>query len=480
MSNKDTIDSEAEIPKAAWGDLFRDGRGIYSTLVVLGVCLHALQILVIAIVMPTVVADIGGADYYTWPAMLYTIGSILGAACVGPLWAWLGVRKGYGASALAFLVGTVGCALSPDMLSLNIARGVQGLASGLVVGGGMALVSGLFAENLRKRVLAAYQGTWMVAQLLGPVMGGLFAQIGWWRGSFWSMVPIILVFAVIALKYLPDHLPNENEAEKKIHIPLLRLLILSSGVFCVALAGRSGDIQFIAPMIAGAVFLIWLAFKLDRQAENKMYPARALSIFSPVGLALWIMLLVGMVHTTVPLLLPLLLQVVHGVDPIWVSLVSLVISGGWTVGTFAVSGWSGRKEIFALWAGPLLMMVGLAGVAITATEPLLVVLVFASFVMGFGMGIQNVHLIARTMAAAEKGEERITSSAMPSIRSLGTAFGAATAGLVTNLAGLGTATTPEEVGPAVTASYSFNMIPLIIAALMMFWLLRLTRDKPDG
>ena len=475
MSDQSTKTAEAEIPAPAWGDLFRDGRGIYTTLVILGVCLHALQILVIAIVMPTVVADIGGADYYTWPAMLYTIGSIIGAACVGPLWAWLDVGRGYGVSALAFLVGTIGCALSPDMLILNISRGIQGVASGLVVGGGMALVSGLFAENIRKKVLAAYQGTWMIAQLSGPFIGGLFAQIGWWRGSFWSMVPIILVFAAIALRYLPEVLPNEDEKYKKAHIPLLRLLTLSAGVFCVALAGQNNEVRFIAPMIGGAAFLIWLAFMLDRRSENKLYPTGAMSIFSPVGLALWIMLLIGMVHTTVPLLIPLLLQVVHGVDPIYVGLVSLVISGGWTVGTFAVSGWSGKKEIFALWIGPLLIMAGLAGITVTATQPLLAVLVFASFVLGFGVGVQNVHIIARTMSAAAKGEERVTSSAMPSVRSLGTAFGAATAGLVTNLAGLGSATTAEEVGPAITASFSFGFLPLSIAVLMMFWLLRLTR-----
>ena len=477
MVNENTINSEVENPKAVWADLFRDGRGIYTTLLVLGVCLHALQILVIAIIMPTVVADIGGADYYTWPAMLYTIGSIIGAACVGPLWDWLGVKHGYGASAIAFLGGTIGCALSQEMLTLNIFRGVQGLASGLVVGGGMALISGLYAENLRKKVLAAYQAIWMVAQLLGPVIGGLFAQIGWWRGSFWSMVPIILLFTFLALRFLPDQLPNEEQNAKKKQIPLNRLLILSGGVFCIALAGRKEEVPFIVVMIAAALFLTWLAFELDRRSMHKLYPTGALSIFSPVGLALWIMLFVGMVHTTVPLLLPLLLQVVHGVDPIFVSLVSLVISGGWTAGTFFVSSWSGRNEFVALSVGPLLMMTGLLGVTITSTMPMLSVLTLAAFVMGFGMGMQNVHLIARTMSAAAKGEERITSAAMTSIRSLGTAFGAANAGLVTNLAGLGGATTAEEVGPAVTASYSFSLIPLTVATLMKFYLNRMTRPK---
>jgi MFS family permease len=478
MSDKDTIDLEVEIPKAAWGDLFRDGRGIYSALIIMGVCLHALQILVISIVMPTVVADIGGADYYTWAALLYTIGSIIGAACVGPVWAFLGVRRGYGLSGFAFMIGTIGCALSPDMLTLNISRGIQGIASGLVIGGGMALISGLFEEGLRKRLLAAYQGVWMVAQLMGPFIGGMFAQYGWWRGSFWSMVPIILIFSIIAIRYLPDQLPNDDAVKKK-HFPLLRLLILSGGIFCVALAGIVDTNLLRGLLIGSAIFIIWIAFKLDARAENRIYPSQALSIFSPVGTALWIMLLVGSVHTTVPLLLPLLLQVVHGVDPIYVGLVSLVISGGWTLGTFAVSGWSGRKEIIALWSGPLIMLAGLATIATTAQLDMLAVLTVAAFFMGFGVGIHNVHLLARTMASAKKGEEQITASAMPSIRSLGTAFGAAMAGLLTNFAGLGTATKPEEVGPAVTFSYTFSLIPLTAAVLMMFWFLRISARKTE-
>ena len=478
MSDKDTIDPEAENPKAAWGDLFRDGRGIFSVLIIMGVCLHALQILVISIVMPTVVADIGGADYYTWAALLYTIGSIIGAACVGPVWAFLGVRWGYGLSGFAFMIGTIGCALSPDMLTLNISRGIQGIASGLVIGGGMALISGLFEEGLRKRLLAAYQGVWMVAQLMGPFIGGMFAQYGWWRGSFWSMVPIILVFSIIAIRYLPDQLPNNDEVKKK-HFPLLRLLILSGGIFCVALAGIVDTNLLRGLLIGGAIFIIWVAFKLDARAENRIYPSQALSIFSPVGTALWIMLLVGSVHTTAPLLLPLLLQVVHGVDPIYVGLVSLVISGGWTLGTFAVSGWSGRKEIIALWSGPLIMLAGLATIATTAQLEMLAVLTVAAFFMGFGVGIHNVHLLARTMASAKKGEEQITASAMPSIRSLGTAFGAAMAGLLTNVAGLGTATKAEEVGPAVTFSYTFSLIPLTAAVLMMFWFLRISARKSE-
>ena len=47
---------------ATYAELFRGGRAILSILVILGAALHALQIMVIAIIMPTVVGDIGGAS----------------------------------------------------------------------------------------------------------------------------------------------------------------------------------------------------------------------------------------------------------------------------------------------------------------------------------------------------------------------------------------------------------------------------------
>ncbi|TMJ60199.1 MAG: MFS transporter [Alphaproteobacteria bacterium] len=84
----------------------------------------------IAIIMPTIVADIGGAAYYTWAAMLYTIGSIVGGASTGIVWGRLGARRGYAMGAGIFALGTVACALAPDIGTLIAARTVQGWAGG--------------------------------------------------------------------------------------------------------------------------------------------------------------------------------------------------------------------------------------------------------------------------------------------------------------------------------------------------------------
>lgn len=474
MSGTPPDSAATAAPEAApWGDLFRGPQALFSVMIILGVALHALQILVTIIIMPTVVADLGGADYYTWPAMLYTIGSIVGAACVGPLWGALGRRKGYTVSGIAFLFATLACAVAPNMEILITARAFQGVAGGLVIGGGMALVSGLFTESLRRRILAAYQGTWMVAQLCGPVVGGAFAEIGWWRGSFWTLVPIILGFIIMSWTKLPDSEDAADNPRPTGRFPFLRLGTLISGIFSIAFAGMADTMTMRVALVIAAVGLLWVTFRLDRQSENRIYPTGAMSVRSPVGLALLILFLGGMAQTSVNLFLPLLLQVVHGVTPLFISFISIVISFGWTVGTFAVSGWSGGRERLALMAGPLMMAAGMAGLAsLAATPGTLVLMTLAALVLGLGVGTHNVHLVARTMANAREGEERITSAAMPSVRSMGTAFGAAVAGGISTMAGLGDATQAEAVGRSVSLVYSFNLAPLALACLFMALLVR--------
>ena len=72
--------------KAGWADLFRDGRSKYTLLLNLGVGIHALDIFIITTVMPSGVDDIGGHAWYTWPTMIYMVGSIMGAACGFHIW----------------------------------------------------------------------------------------------------------------------------------------------------------------------------------------------------------------------------------------------------------------------------------------------------------------------------------------------------------------------------------------------------------
>src|SRR5437588_5899992 len=373
MSDAKAI-AQGDIAKGGWGELFQGGLGLYSTLVIGGIAMHATQMLVIAIIMPTIVADIGGAAYYTWAAMLYTIGAVTGASSTGVIWARLGARRGYALGAGIFALGTVACALAPDIGTLIAARTVQGWAGGLVAGSGMALITNLYSARLRTRIIAISQGTFTACHLSGPVVGGMFAAMHWWRGSFWAMAPFMLAFAALAYAKIPEQLGDENRRYRPPPPPLLRLAGLAAGVCCVAAAGPAESLTLRLLLIAGRIAVVGVTFQLDRRAANNLFPAQALSLNAPIGLGLWILALHGMTQTSVNLFLPLLLQVVHGVSPVFVNFLSIIISCGWTIGTFAASGWSGIRERLALASGPVLAFAGLACLTPVAVQPALVLL----------------------------------------------------------------------------------------------------------
>ena len=89
------------------------------------------------------------------------------------------------------------------------------------------------------------------------------------------------------------------------------------------------------------------------------------------------------------------------------------------------------------------------------------------FFLGFGVGVHHVHLSSRTMEGALKGEETITASSMSMIRSLGQAIGTAIAGMVANMAGLGAGLDAATVSQAVTAVFTWAILPVAFA----FWLI---------
>jgi hypothetical protein len=156
------------------------------------------------------------------------------------------------------------------------------------------------------------------------------------------MAPLMLVFAALAYWKIPDRLSREAERSRFTGVPLLRFGALAAGVMCVA---ASGSVSGMAPrilLIAVAVVLVGLTFWVDRRAADNLFPRGALWLGAPIGLALWILALHGMTQTSVTLFLPLLLQVVHQVSPVVINFLSIIISMGWTTGTFTVSGWSGR------------------------------------------------------------------------------------------------------------------------------------------
>ncbi len=334
--------------KVSWGAVFKNGLGLYTIMLNLGIGLHAVDVFIVTTVMPSVVRDIGGASYYSWTTMLYMVASIIGAATGSPMKAKFGARRAYCLGSLLFLIGSVSCALSPTMIFLLTARLVQGFGGGLIISLSMALVSELYPERLRKRILGLVSSTWGVAALIGPAVGGTFAQYGFWRGAFWINAPIIVGFLLAAWFRLPER----RSPPPLSGFPWRRMALLTLGVLCVGVASNWHSLAVQSALVVASVLLVWQTLRLDAAGAAKLFPSHPFSPKTTTGSANWVFFLSSMTHTVIGVFLPLALQVLHGVDPLVAGYMTASLAVCWTLASMATAHLHGRAASAAIISRP--------------------------------------------------------------------------------------------------------------------------------
>src|SRR5258708_3684693 len=196
-------------PAARWRDLVSPTLAPRAALVVLGVWLNAADALVTATIMPSVARDLGGAAYYGWAIAFYLTGSILAGASTGQLSHRLGLRPAMIAAALAYAAGCALSAASPTIETFLLCRVLHGVWAGWLVGFCYVAIGVVFPEALWARMFGATAGVWGIASILGPLIGGLFASAGFWRGAFWLFAGQGALFAVACVVLLPGRQPDD-------------------------------------------------------------------------------------------------------------------------------------------------------------------------------------------------------------------------------------------------------------------------------
>ena len=137
-----------------WRDLL--GPRFLGTSLVLagGVLLYATNEFLTISLLPSAVADIGGARLYAWVTTVYLVASVVAATTVGALLARLGSRSAYLLSAMVFGAGSLVCAAAPSMEVLLAGRVIQGGAGGLLAGLGYAVINSALPQRLWTRASA--------------------------------------------------------------------------------------------------------------------------------------------------------------------------------------------------------------------------------------------------------------------------------------------------------------------------------------
>ncbi len=422
--------SDAE-DRQGWSVLLR--REWLAPLAVLlgGILLHSMNVLMLATVLPTIVGELDGAALMSLPSTAFLASSIVAATCAGLITATFGARSTYCAGAAIFSVGAVLISFAPAMGWVIAGRFVQGFGGGLIAGVAYVLVRSTFPEAAWARVISLLSGMWSVAILVGPLVGGVFARYGHWRGAFVAVAIIAAVLTLGAFRWLPGTRPTTHGRAR---FPGARLAFICAAIASASSAAVTSLPLAKAGLIALAVVLLAAMVRLDRKAPARLLPGDAFSLSTPTGVGMWLVLLVAVAYSPLQIFIPIFLQSLHGLDPLSAGYGVACASLGWTAASIAVAGageaWHGRLILL----GPLTMAVSLvaAGLFADSAVPLLYLAIFG---IGVGIGVCWAFVAQRIMSGARKGEETVAASSVPTMQQMGFALGAALSGLVANTAG---------------------------------------------
>ncbi|MFZ5781086.1 MAG: MFS transporter [Pseudomonadota bacterium] len=409
-----------------------------------GVLLHSMNVLMLATVLPSVVEEVGGAPLMSWTSTAFLASSIIAATCTGYLASIVGARTVFCVGALIFGAGALVCALAPSMGQVVAGRFVQGFGGGLLTAMAYVLVRNTFPDWLWARAFTLLSGAWSMSILVGPMIGGLFARYGDWRGAFFLVAALGCGLALVAVRALP-RAANAGGSPK---VPGLRVLLI-----CLAIAAMSLSAVVGQPLGKAALFVLALAalmatLLIDRRAARPLLPSDAFSFGSPTGAGLWLVLLVSIAYSPIQIFLPVFLQVLHGLDPLGAGYMVAGASFGWTAMSLVVAGFSGDRAHRMLVAGPALMALGLTGIALLMPLSPVFFVLPAIVLAGSGMGTCWAFIAHKVMTGARTGEEDIAASSVATVQQTGFALGAALAGLVANLAGLSGGLARSDVASA--------------------------------
>lgn len=439
----DTVSREPASPSgestpARWSELLSGKNGVYALALAGGVTLHAVNMYIATTVMPSVVADIGGLDFYAWATTLFVVASILGAALTAKLLKRSGPRGAYVIATLLFGAGTLICSLAINMPTMLAGRSIQGLGGGFLYALAYGLTRIVLPERLWGRAIGLISAMFGVATLIGPAVGGVFAEYDAWRAAFWSLLPLTGIFALIAYATLPKKSWDKNERSS---VPLLQLALLTAAVLAVSAGSLATDLSWNLAGLGAGLAMIALIAAVEGQAEARLLPKRAFNIATPLG-ALYATIALLMISMQPEIFVPYLLQQLHAQSPLWAGYLAALMAIGWTAASFLSSRWQegGGNRLVVI--GPVLALAGLVLLALfmpvegAGDWSLLLPICAGLVLIGFGIGLAWPSLVTRVYQSAPSTEQDLAAGGMTTVQLFAIAFGTACAGMVANFGGI--------------------------------------------
>ncbi|MER7798375.1 MFS transporter [Microbacterium sp. NPDC096154] len=411
----------------------RSERGPILLSVMVATGLVAVDSTIVATAVPSIVADIGGYESFPWLFSIY----LLTGAVLTPVYSKLADQLGRKPVLLfgiaVFLLGSVLCGAAWDMTSLIVFRAVQGIGAGAILPMTMVIVGDIYTLEERARVQGYVSSVWGASSVIGPTLGGVFAQFDIWRWIFFVNIPLCLLAYWLLARSYHEHV---ERAERR--IDWAGAALLTAGLTLLLLGVLEGGVAWAwasAPSIgvfAGGAVLILLFVLVERRAAEPILP---LWIFTRPVVASTALLnvILGGVLIGYTAYIPTFLEGSAGATPLLAGLALATMTIGWPIS----SSFAGHLYLrfgfrAVIIAGSVLVLITSIGIAVAAQWPSIWLVATVLFVTGMGFGLVAVPSIVGVQTTVPWQERGVASGAVMFSRSIGQAVVAAVLGAVSN------------------------------------------------
>ena len=445
----------------------RSERGPVLLAIMVSTGLIAIDATILATAVPSIVRDVGGYAQFPWLFSVYLLAQAVSVSVYAKLADTVGRKPIMLLGIGLFLVGSVLCGLAWSMPALIAFRAVQGLGAGAVFPISITIAGDIYTVAERAVAQGYIASVWAISSVVGPTLGGVFAQLGVWRWIFFVNVPLCLLAVVLIVRNF-----HESVQRRRHRIDYGGAVLLTAGMTLLLLGvlegGRAwawGSATSVAIFAVGAVLLVVFAL-VERRAAEPVLPLWVLTrrlLATTTLLSLGI----GVVLIGLTSFVPTYLQNSLGVSPIVAGLALAALTIGWPL----AASLSGRLFYMRFGFRPTILiglgfvLLGTAGLALLARTPSLVAVAVTCFVTGVGMGLVASPSLIAAQASVEWHERGVATGTNAFARSLGSAAGAAVLGALAN--GVIAASGRPETDPVAAVASGSAVFWAVLAAAVL-------------